>query len=180
MPVPVEDTTVLTRHATVEARYPGGVAGFGRECPPTFCTDGLVCRVSFMHPDDAKAFVGLLSGFGFLPPTPEGSPEVAVIDGTYGFQFPCSWLEAAEVELEDGHRVISAWLLGTDPSRLVGPHGWRPSASFILTNEQLERDYEFVTRKNGVETRRHKVTGQLIYQGRPRIRRKRWWEFWKA
>jgi hypothetical protein len=183
MPVLVDCTTVLIRNATVEARYSGGVAAFERKAPnSTFCTDGLICRLSFMHPADQMAYVDHLSRLGFQPPTQAGSPEIAVIHATHGFQFPCSWLQAAEAELDGGQRVVVAWLLGTDASTIVAPPGWEPhSGCFELSDKQLEEDYEFVELKDGVETRRHRVTGELIYQGRPTgLPRKRWWEFWKS
>lgn len=181
MPVVVECTTLLIRNATVEARYPDGLAGFERQCPnSTFCTDGLICRVSFMHSDDALSYLDLLVGQGFLPSTPAASPEIALIRVGYGFLFPCSWLQVALAEVGSGQTAVIAWLLGTSASQAVAPPGWSLGQTFDLTMSELERDYEFVKVENGVETRRHRVTGQLIYQGRPSLPgRKRWWEFWK-
>jgi hypothetical protein len=177
MPVLVDCATVVVRNATVEARFPDGVAGFERRCPnSTFCTDGLLCRVSFMHLVDAAAFIDYLGSLGFVPPS-----EIALIQMPLGPLLPCAWLHVAEADLEGGAHSVMAWLVGTDSSRFVAPPGWEPGAhSFDLTQEDLKRDYELVSIENGVETRRHRTTGQLIYQGRPRIPRgKRWWQFWK-
>ncbi len=181
MPVPAECTSVFLRNATVESRLPGGMTEFARNCPnATLCTDGVICSVRFMDPRDALAYLSNLEGLGFLPSTGAGSPEVAIFQEPMGFLFPCSWLQVAPLELDGGQHAMAAWLRGTDPSQLVAPPGWHPNASFILTREEVERDYVLVGIERGVEARRHRETGQMIYQGRPRIpRRKRWWEFWK-
>jgi hypothetical protein len=165
----------------VESRLAGGMAEFEQNCPnSTFCTDGVICRVGFMDVQDAIAYAASLENLGFLASDESGSPEIAVFQETTGFVFPCSWLQIAQAELDGGHHAMAAWLLGTNVPQFVAPPGWRPGSSFTLTREEIERDYEYVGIKDGVESRRHRVTGEMVYQGRPRLpRSKRWWEFWK-
>jgi hypothetical protein len=181
MPVVADCTSVLIRNATIEERYPGGVREFENNSPNrTFCTDGLVSRVAFMDPKDAEAFIDLLTGMGFVAPSELDSLEIAVFEKDVGFYFPCSWLHVAMAELGEGVEAPMAWLRGTDASTFIAPPGWQPGMTFNMSREDVERDYELVGEEDGVETRRHRTTGELIYQGRPRVpRRKRWWEFWR-
>src|SRR5437867_11514845 len=100
MGVLIEGVNVVIRNAVVGARLPGGMQDYERGCPNgTFCTDGDVCRVGFMTTADAASYIEVLASLGFTRPTPEGSPEVALITQGAGFDFPCNWLELGSVEL---------------------------------------------------------------------------------
>ena len=173
MPVVVEGASILIRNATLESAYPDGVAGYERDCPnSTFCTDGQISRIGFMDPKDANAYLTRLTEQGLEP------DDIAVFQQDVGFATPCSWLHVAVADLPDGNEALMAWLRGTDSHTFVAPPGWSPGTIRTLTRDELERDYELVSVKKGVETRRHRVTGELIYQGRTKAP-KRWWEFWK-
>ena len=139
MGVLIEGENVLTRNATVEQRFPGGMQEYERRCPnATFCTDGQICRVGFMTEADAVSYIDYLHGFGFARPTAEGSPEVALIDHVAGFALPCDWLELDWLDLGGGMPTVVAWLRGTALSKLVAPPHWKPGRIRQLDKKEVE------------------------------------------
>lgn len=163
MGVLIEGANVVIRNATVEARLAGGMQEYERRCPNrTFCTDGEICRVGFMTITDAASYVESLESPGFRRPTPEGSPEVALISQTAGFDHPCDWLELGRLDLGDGQSAEVASLRGTTLSTLVAPPGWTPGKM----RQIRVAEYEFLGTKGDVDVFRHKATGELRYVGR--------------
>jgi hypothetical protein len=166
MGVLIEGVNVVIRNATVDARYPGGMREYARDCPSdTFCTDGEICRVGFMATADAVSYVDTLEFHAFRRPTVEGSPEVALVSQTAGFDFPCDWLELACVEVGDGLSAEVAWISGTTLSELAAPPHWKPGSMRVLPTEDLNR-LEFLGTKEGVDVFRDPETDGLIYVGR--------------
>jgi tetratricopeptide repeat protein len=162
----IEGVNVVIRNATVEERLDGGMNEYERRCPNSeFCTDGEICRVGFMVPSDARAYIETLGSLGFCPPTPLGSPDVALIIQPDGLVFPCDWLDIGSVEIGDGQSAEMAWLKGTMPSTLVAPPNWTPGSLRQVSSEQL-REHEFLGSENGVEIFRNKATGEVFYVGR--------------
>jgi len=43
--------------------------------------------------------IDYLESLGFARPTPEGSPEVALINQATGFILPCDWLDLNRIDL---------------------------------------------------------------------------------
>ncbi len=163
MGVLIEAVNVVIRNETVESRLAGGMQEYKRRCPNrTFCMDSHVCRVGFMTTADAAFYIENLVSLGFRPPTPEGSPEVALISQDKGFDYPCGWLELGRVPLGDGRSVEVAWLRGTGFSELMAPPQWTPGKIHPVRPEELE----FLESKGSVNIFRNKATGELAYVGR--------------
>ena len=176
MGVLVEAFSLVIRNATFQDHLPGGVKQYERDCPNgTFCSDGVICRVGFMSLADAMSYLGHLRTMGFVPPTSDGSPEVAIVEGDSGFLFPCDWLQLTRLE-----GVAIAWLKGTELTHYVAPPGWEGGTMVKLTPEELNERYELVEVKDRLEVYRHRETGEPLYIGRPRIpSRRKWWQVWK-
>ena len=177
MGVLIEGENVVIRNATVEQRHPGGMQEYERRCPNgTFCTDGQICRVGFMATADAISYIDGLESLGFTRPTSEGSPEVALITQGSGFVMPCDWLELNQVDLGGEAPTAVAWVRGTELSQLVAPPGWKPGSIQPISLQRLKDEYDVIEVRDGVETYRHRETGEMRYLGRPKLKPgKRWW-----
>jgi tetratricopeptide (TPR) repeat protein len=114
---------------------------------------------------DAASFITNLESLGFRRPTPEGSPEVALISQTAGFDHPCDWLELGRAELGDGQSAEVAWLRGTTLSNLVAPPHWKPDRMRRISARGLA-EHEFLGTREGVDVFRDRATGELLYMGR--------------
>jgi Flp pilus assembly protein TadD len=166
MGVLIECENVLIRNATVEQRLPGGMQEYERRCPNgTFCTDGLICRVGFMVPADAAAYIDHLASCGFARPTLDGSPEVALINQVTGFVLPCDWLELNRIDLGGNALTAVAWLKGTVLSQLVAPPHWKPGMMVRIATKDLGEG-DFLGTREGVDVFRNKSTGERLYVGR--------------
>jgi len=178
MALVISGVSVVISNAIVEARFPGGVAAYERECPnATYCSDGQISRVAFMAEADAKAFTEGLTRYGIIGPWSGGSSNIAIIAQHFNSLHPGDWLEIdlRTIVAADGRQfgATLAWLRGTNPTTVAVPPGWNPEGMHMLTFTDLRNSYEFVNVERGdggsVETYRHRETGQLIHIGRPQI-----------
>ena len=140
MSVLVEAISVVIRIATLEEKYPGGLAGYRSDCPNrTFCADDHLCRVGFMVPTDVGYFVDTLERLGLKPFQGDMAHDVVVIDQTHGPTTDCDWIEGGWHP--DGYTM--AWLAGTEPGPLMVLDGWTEGQSLrmklIPTEEQQDR-----------------------------------------
>jgi hypothetical protein len=118
--------------------------------------------------DDVEAFVLFLERSG-VP-----RAEIAVTRQGHGLIEPCDWLETGEF---DGRSL--AWLAGTQPETVFVPEcDMRPSQAQLLHHEELGAIYESLGVIDGVETFRHRRTGEKMFVGHatpPPLPRRRWW-----
>ncbi len=163
MAVLIEVVSVVVRHATLAAKYPGGLEAYRRACPNnTFCADEHLSRVGFMVQSDAEVFVAQLAAKGLTPFRKEAAEDVALIDESAKLTRPCAWLSL-------GHwgPASIAWLAGTKRGDLHAPAGWnaarRPQ---YLSAEEIKQRLEFVRTDGHVDVYRDKMTGQEMYVGR--------------
>ena len=176
MALAIDGVCVVIRNATVEAKFPGGLVAYERECPNgTYCSDGQICRVAFMVEADAKAFAERLVTYGFRSPWSGEMPEIALIAQHFNRLERCDWLDVdlRAIADQDGRQsgVTIAWLRGDAPTTFTAPAGWKPGGLQLVSGDKLRNDCEFAESKRGdsgsVETYRHRETGQLLYVGRP-------------
>lgn len=169
MAVSIAYYSVLVRNATITSRFPGGVTAYERACPnESWCTDGRINRVGFMAFADVEAFVRFLEGSG-VP-----FAEIAVTRQERGLIVPCDWLDTGVFE---GRPI--AWLAGTEPETAYIPEcDMESSLAAVLTQGELKAKYENLGVVDGVETIRHRTTGEKMFIGHPtppRAPGKRWW-----
>jgi tetratricopeptide (TPR) repeat protein len=163
MAVPIEGYSVVVCNETLEAKYPGGVAAYRDACPNnTYCSDGALTRVGFMAWHDADAFVAQLAAAGLTPFRDGAALDAALVTGHAGPLKPCEWLTFAPYE-----GSLVAWLAGTEPGDIHGPHGWTPDRAMRhVTAEEAKERLEFLRTENGIDVYRDKATGEEVYVGR--------------
>ena len=119
MAVPCKCINVIVPVATLQEKYPGGVAGDERVInSPSFCNDELVTRVGFMAPIDVKFWIDSLEEHGLVLLEHGTFADIAVVDMLDGLTAPCTWLGT---DVIDGVRW--AWLEGGRPRPLTTPAG---------------------------------------------------------
>lgn len=177
MALAIYGVSVVISNTTAEARLPGGLAAYERECPNgTYCSDGRICAVAFMVEADARAFIEHLTSYHFQAPRSGDPSDVALIAEGVGCLHPCDWLDVdlRTAVAADGQQVevTIAWLRGETPGPVMRPAGLKPGALQSVSGADL-RLYDLVgtERDDGgrVETYRHRDTGQVIFVGRPEI-----------
>ena len=135
MSVVCESISVIVRCDVLNAKYPGGVAGFEADAPnDTYCSDGLIGRIGFMTPWQADLFIERLCGFGFALVRDGEYADIALVDQHAGLARPCWWLETAQIP---GIRI--ATLVGQSVGRVMAPPGWtRDRAKPVHLPETLD------------------------------------------
>lgn len=164
MAVIIEAFTVIVRNSTLEAKYPGGRAAFAADClNQTYCDDGNLSRVAFMHSADVQAFTEDLARKGLVSVAEDCAIDVAVVSSEHGLQVgTCNWLLFATFK-----GVPIAWEDGKSPAPLVGPPGYelgRPVQ--YVTAEAARERLVFLRTENGVDVYLDKTTGKEMYSSR--------------
>ena len=119
MSVLIEAISVVVRRSTIDRCYPGGVAGYQRDCPAgTFCADEHLTRVAFRSVDDVGRFVHCLTMRGLAFFDGERCVDVAVVRHDTGPVADCAWLRFARANAS--HSVC--WLEGSGIG-LASPRG---------------------------------------------------------
>lgn len=153
MSVVIEAFDVVFFVESIERKYPGGLAAFRDAAPNnTFCNDGTICKLSFMHEPDRGRFVVALDEIGL-----KHNDGMALVRADEPF-------ENDRIRCGLYASVWAAWPIGTSQAPLVVPLNYRPHSIFFHLPE--DADLEYLGRQNGVETYRDRRTGQKLYKGR--------------
>jgi hypothetical protein len=152
--------SVIVRNSVVENGLVGGVDTYKRLCPNrTFCTDGFICRVGFMHLNDAKSFVSEVTNTALFN---RGSVEdFAIVDPGLGILPWPDWLVFGDYQ-----GIPIARLVGTEHVNLFIPESELDSKMEAISFKDLRESYDFVEAQDNVEHYVHKVTGKHLYIGR--------------
>jgi hypothetical protein len=177
MAVLIEVYSVVIRNAVLEAKYPGGRAGYERDCPnATYCADEHLSRVGFMVALDAHNFVQELVIKGLTPYKEDACEDVAVVSQIEGPLKRRGWLRLGQYR-----GAVLGWLAGTEMGNLHAPPGWNFEQRVQSdSHEAAERRLQFLRSENYIDIYLDKETGQELYIGRttPRRPAKKWWQFW--
>ena len=179
MAVLVEGISVIVRKQAIEAGLRGGWQAFMATVPNnTFCDDGDLARVGFMHPLDVQAYVEHLASLGLVFARDGAFVDIAVVDQRQGPTLSAPWLEFAKLPFGEGpERVSACWLY--EGSRDFGagvymrdlsmplavPADWRYEESlsaqseFVPTGEMDER-LQFLRTENGIDVFLDLETGE--------------------
>ncbi len=162
MSVLIEAISLVVTNAALERRYPGGVAGFRRDCPNhTFCTDGHLTRVGFMSLGDTRFFLGLACAAGLAPAEDGAASDIVVVDQNTGPMHPCLWLEFGHTA--DG--VAICWHAARRPGKLHVPFGWdadRLDAFHYTPDTPFPRRLRFVRTEDCQDWYQDGRTGELL------------------
>lgn len=166
MAVLIESISIVVSVATLEERYPGGLARYAEDCPnATFCSDERLTRIGFMAPVDASIFLRSLQdrcGLSLLNDD-DGFEDIAVVDQNFGPTRECTWLVFGRMP----SGTSCCWLAGTEPGGLAVPETWTPeqgeSLSFVPTSDMNN----LVIWKTGqLDLVVDSATGEVRYIGR--------------
>ena len=167
MSILTEALSIVVENRVLARRYPGGVAGFARDCPnASFCTDGRLSRVGFLSPRDTRFFLGLLEAAQLHARGPARAPEVAVVDQNVGLLHPCLWIEFGYSE--EGLPVC--WHAAHRPGRLAVPPDWRAeqaSAFETLPDVPFPRLMRYLRTEDRLDWYQNRRTGELLYIDTP-------------
>ena len=155
MAVVIEAFDVVLPIDAVERSYPGGLAAFRHDAPNgTYCSDGVLCRLSFMVERDRASFTARLAEQGLTT-----SDGVALVRES-------ELLETPTLVCGPYAGVHAAWRPGVAQEPLVVPLGYRPDSIQFESPEEMAAHLEYVGTEGGVETYRDRRTGRLYYTGR--------------
>lgn len=137
MAVICEAISVLVPVEVLMRSFPGGPAAYERLVPnASFCSDGVLTRVGFMHHNDSRAWSDLLedAGLQYLSSEDAATPSAVdfiVVDQRQGPLVACNWLST---EATGGDRW--GWLTDYGRGEDCVPDGWTAgrSASFSFTS----------------------------------------------
>lgn len=174
MAVLIEGLSVVIRIPTILKAYPGGKAEFEAHVPNrSWCADGELIRVGFMHPMDIKAYVAHLESMGLTFRQDGKAVDLVVADQRDGFTLPCSWAEFGYTNWQDDpqKRIAVCQLVGGNCPSIFTPPGWTYekslSSQFRFVPEGWAREFlQFLRNENGVDVYRDLRTGQEVYVGR--------------
>jgi hypothetical protein len=162
MAIVLDGWGVVARRSTVEAKLPGGFAGWFDVAPNRMtCADRDLCFVAFMVPEDAHSFVFKLDSLGLAAERNGAFRDVALVGKDGVWQHMCPWLRIGTYG-----GVNAVWMHGVDADPLVVPVAWRPNAIINFSDEESERRLEFLRRDGNVEVFLDKETGKEMYRAR--------------
>jgi Flp pilus assembly protein TadD len=164
MAIPIEGTTVVVRCAQITPLIEAG-----RIVAPnnTCLQDDHLWRCSFMEDREAHVFLHILGREGLNVTQGPDPDAVVVTEYDQKTQPYCEWLAFGTWD-----KAVIAWLVGTQPERVVAREGWDPSVGSGLnrmSEEELKRDFVHESTKDGVEAYVHRETGKRIYLGRSQL-----------
>lgn len=169
MAVLCEAISVLVPTSALQRSFPGGVAGYVRTVPnTTYCSDEVLTRVGFMHPNDVRQWISHLEGHGLVFVTDrDGQPpravDFVVVDQRRGPTCECSWLDT---EVISGVRW--GWWNALPRGRGAAPAHWQPSDTNRLTwhSDEEAEGMVFATTTRGDQSI-NPQTGATEYVSRP-------------
>jgi len=136
MAVLVEAISVLVRKDSVRSKMAGGEERFRLLIPnATYCDDGELARVGFLHPTDVGSFIDELEDGGLTFMEEGKCVDLAVCDQQFGLTADCDWIEFCHLPI-DGGKVAVAWIfegerfgfgvhMSSASFELATPPGWQ-------------------------------------------------------
>ena len=161
MPIQLLCTAVVIRNNKLDKILEGGSENFTSIVPNGVAYgDDKLSQASFMSPVDAEEFCKSLELRG-LQRSSEDPDFVVVSQHDQSITPNCDWLLLFEWE----NRLIGT-LRGSDSRTVVGAHESRYENMLHYSAEEIEKNFEFVSRENHIDTYRNKETGELVYHAR--------------
>lgn len=173
MSILLDGVCVIVRADALEARYPGGCAGFARDAGiDSYRRDDHLVAVSFYERRDATCVVAQLIHAGFELGG-QFACDIAVFDSGGELWQPCLWLEISEND--DGLAIGS--LAGVDAESIGVPPYFDEErvedslgSLYRLTDRQLRRRLAVQGREEGCLLLLDRKTGQTRRAGMPILR----------
>ena len=164
LPVQIQCTAIVIRNDALEHALDGGAANFAEIAPNAMSySDDCLSQASFMSDVDAEEYAKSLELRG-LSRGAEQPDFVIVRAHNQSVHPPCDWLILFEYE----QRLI-ATLRGNQSRTVIAAaidEDYDPTSVSRFSAEEIAEQFEFVERKDNIDTYRHKETGQLVYHAR--------------
>jgi tetratricopeptide (TPR) repeat protein len=164
LPVQIQCSSVVIRNDALDRVLDGGAKGFDAIAPNAMSyADDYLSQASFMSPVDAEEFAKSLElrGLNRSATTPD---FVVVQAHDQSIEPPCDWLILFQYE-----RRLIATMRGNDSRKVIASAidgEYDPNAVRHYSAEEIARLFEFVERKENIDTYRKKETGELVYHTR--------------
>ena len=164
MPVQIQCTSVIIRNDSLDRVLDGGSQSFGELAPNSMSySDDRLSQASFMSPVDAEEFAKDLELRGLSRNV--DSPDFVIVNShDQSVEPPCDWLILFEYE----QRLI-ATIRGSDSRKVIAAADFAdydPNAVMHLRRDEIAERFEFVERKDNIDTYRERETGKLVYHAR--------------
>jgi hypothetical protein len=173
MAVLIEGISVVIRTEALLKKYPGGWGAFLAIIPnKTLCSDNELTRVGFMTPQDVGSFINILQQAGLEFQKSGNAIDLVVIDQLRGPTTWCEWIEFGHINMNaNGNKVAVCRLAGSQSMQVVTPNGWKYEGSLsashgFVSNDDANKNLEFLRNENGVDVYLDKTTGEEVYVGR--------------
>ena len=174
MAVLIEAISVVIRCDAMMTLYAGGQAAFMQDVPnASLRADGSLAAVSFMVPDDVRAYVDLLESRGLTYIADDHAVNIVVIDQTTGLRAVCDWVQTGESDLDGvaGRTIMVCQLAGEPWSQIAMPQGWQYDTSLsararYVSGHEVPAHLELLDVVDGIERYRDRKTGEILYRGR--------------
>jgi hypothetical protein len=174
MAVLIEGLSVLIRCRALAERYIGGLPRFVDTVPNgTLRADGALAAVTFMTPDDARAYVATLVAGGLTHLENDRARDLVVVDQRTGCLSPCDWAVFGSVDWEsDPDKPVV--VCSIDPQRaqeIVVPDGWDYARSLsaeyrFVPIDDIPNQVEKIAHDAGVDIYRVRSSGERLYAAR--------------
>ena len=160
MPVQIQCTSVVIRNDALDRVLEGGSKNFETIAPNAMSySDDCLSQASFMSPIDAEEFAKGLEMRGLQ--REQHDPDFVIVHShDQTVEPPCAWLVLFEYE----QRLI-ATIRGSDSTTVIATEH-HPSDVRHYSAEEIAENFEFVERKDNIDTYREKSTGKLVYHAR--------------
>lgn len=154
----------MIRNDALDRVLDGGSKSFDTIAPNAMSyADDCLSQASFMSLVDAEEFAKSLELRG-LDRNTENPDFVVVQAHDRSVDPPCDWLLLFEYE-----RRLIATMRGNESRTVIASaidKEYNPDAIRRYSAEEIQLQFEFVERKNNIDTYRHKETGKLVYHTR--------------
>jgi len=171
MAVLAEALSVVARSDRIRKRYESGDKTFVTEVPnASFCFDGELTRMGFMHPDDVSAYTRLLNERGLNLGHEIGPADFVVVDQVRGPLDQCGWLKFFRIRKE-AFSVSACSLVGGSVTGLAVPDGWEHEGSISQEFGWMRVDTprtrsQFIRRTGQTDVYHDELSGKEIYCAR--------------
>jgi len=172
MPILIEAYTVILRIDTIQKRYTGGLKQYMLDAPNrSFCSDEEICGITFMVPEDVRAFVQRLEGHGLVYKKGNQYVDIALVCQLRGLYAHCDWLEFVRGDVEEGMRISACRLKGSQCLDLCTYENWKYERSLtrqhgFTSGDSIERSLKFLHHKDGIDVYLNLFTNEKVYVGR--------------
>ena len=180
MPIIIEALYLVAPVARLKRRLIGGAATFEHLAPnTTFVSDGEVAGCGFMSLADANSFALKLGELGLRLSQPDADSDLVLVDMRRGVIGPSTWplFEKVPAPGYPGFTLATLRLRDGESTDLKGFEGWDIESSINFQEQRGDLahpdDLEFIGTTDGVDTYRHKLTGNTYYSGRSRSKKLR-------